>query len=390
MTALAQRRRWVAVRSGAIVGVLAVVAVLFTVVGVSTLANSTIGSAVQAPGPPVRELPFTPTALWGVTDDDGDLRALAIVVGDPSGSGGTIVVLDPMADVSGGQGAPSQTLGEAFAAGGTSGLVGDVEAMVGVALDVADVTGVADVVAVVSSAEFAPATLDDLGAVRTVHRHVWDQVADALGSRVVSDASDRVGRGSADDPASGGSDTTATSVLAAPESLVDLVEPLSAGTVQVVELPVIDDESALAGGSVVYHDPSQTLLIMAHLAPTRVATPFDSATVRVVSAIDDESAARAGMTPAAVVVRMIDVFRYVGVNVASVSTEDAARDDVGDVPEVTEIWVPDTDRHAAVEEAFKQLLGPVTVREGDYRVPGIDMVIVVGQSFVDRLAAGAG
>ena len=399
MTALAARRREITRRGGALAAVLGVVAVVFTLVGVSTLAGSTIGTTVDAGGPPVRELPFTATALWGVSNG-GDLTAAALLVGGPDGTGGTVVVVEPHADVGGGGGAPLRTLRDAFADGGAAQLAGEAEAMLGVALDVVEVTSVDDV-----ADALLPGTVDAdavaaLGAstgvvaadldVATQRVGAWQAVASALQQRESSTASDLTGRGTADDANGDDASTPVDTASRAPSSLADMLEWMSGDAVTVFELPVVRDESPLAGGTVAHHDAVLTLLTMSQLAPARVATPLESATVRVVVPFDDGDAAIAGRTVSRVAADTIAALRYVGVNVVSVVSGASAIDEVGEPSTATQVWLPDSDRHESAASAFGELFGDVEAVEGEYRVPGVDVVIIVGESYLVKLAASGG
>jgi len=399
MTALAARRREITRRGGALAAVLGVVAVVFTLVGVSTLAGSTIGTTVDAGGPPVRELPFTATALWGVSNG-GDLTAAALLVGGPDGTGGTVVVVEPHADVGGRGGAPLRTLRDAFADGGAAQLAGEAEAMLGVALDVVEVMSVDDV-----ADALLPGTVDAdavaaLGAstgvvaadleAATQRVGAWQAVASSLQQREPSTASDRTGRGTADDANGDDASTPVDTASRAPSSLADMLEWMSGDAVTVFELPVVRDESPLAGGTVAHHDAVLTLLTMSQLAPARVATPLESATVRVVVPFDDGDAAIAGRTVSRVAADTIAALRYVGVNVVSVVSGASAIDEVGEPSTATQVWLPDSDRHESAASAFGELFGDVEAVEGEYRVPGVDVVIVVGESYLVKLAASGG
>ena len=399
MTALAARRREITRRGGTLAAVLGIVAVVFTLVGVSTLAGSTIGTTVDAGGPPVRELPFTATALWGVSNG-GDLTAAALLVAGPDGTGGTVVVVEPHADVGGGGGAPLRTLRDAFADGGAAQLAGEAEAMLGVALDVVEVMSVDDVADALLLGTVDPDAVAALGAstgvvaadldAATQRVDAWQVVASVLQQRDPSTVSERTGRGAADD-ANGDEVSTPVDIASrAPSSLADMLDLMSGDAVTVFELPVVRDESPLAGGTVAHHDAVLTLLTMSQLAPARVATPLESATVRVVVPFDDGDAAIAGRTVSRVAADTIAALRYVGVNVVSVVSGASAIDEVGEPSAATQVWLPDSDRHESAASAFGKLFGDVEAVEGEYRVPGVDVVIVVGESYLVKLAASGG
>ena len=104
MTASRSRRRSSTIVA-LVVSVLALVAVgVFGVIGARTLADSTAGQLAdgQKLTTPLQRLPFTPTALIGVVDEDGRLTSVAVGVLEPDGVGGSLIVLAASADASSG------------------------------------------------------------------------------------------------------------------------------------------------------------------------------------------------------------------------------------------------------------------------------------------------
>ena len=93
MTANAERRRRFTV-VGAILGLVGVVAVIaVSILAVSTLRTSQEGRAANVEEREVVSFPETPNAVIGIVDDLDRLTSLAVVTLDPSGVGGSIVVL---------------------------------------------------------------------------------------------------------------------------------------------------------------------------------------------------------------------------------------------------------------------------------------------------------
>ena len=101
-------------------------------------------------------------------------------------------------------------------------------------------------------------------------------------------------------------------------------------------------------------------------------------------------AAAAGRTVSRVAADTIVALRYVGVNVVSVVSGASAIDEVGEPSAATKVWLPDRDRHESAASAFGELFGDVEASEGEYRVPGVDVVIVLGESYLVKLAATGG
>ena len=138
MTASAGRRH----RSTLIATVVAVAATLaavgLAVAGGLAIYNSTEG-AEGASRPPERVFPETPTALLAAVDGTGRLASMAVLVGSPSGAGGSIITVPVNADATSGEGAERLPVDETFQLEGVDSLESEVEVAVNVGLDVTEV-----------------------------------------------------------------------------------------------------------------------------------------------------------------------------------------------------------------------------------------------------------
>lgn len=370
MTALAARRRASTRQAAVAVTVAMALAIGLSVWGAATLASSTIGQEVESGSTPL-VLPFTATGLLGVVDADGGLASAVVIVLDPSGVGGSIVSIAPEADVASGRADSVVTLADGVATGGESLFALDAEAMVGIGFDallLADADRVADLIAPVGPITTSTGDLDGAGAARILAEPgapdaathlaadaaVWSAVAAAVGEGVPALAG-----AIAPGPLSPGQ---------APTGMESLLRRLFAGPVghRVIPVrtlvPARDDIEA-----VVAHDWSEVLVVMAQIAPLRVAAPFAASTVRVV--------APAGVDAA---IEAVDRLGLAGLNVVSVDTT------AGPVPDVTRVLVggPDALEDAA---AFALVVGPVETAVVDRRVEGVDVIIELGESFTADL-----
>ena len=135
MTALASRRRrrtWYALGAGALV--LAAIPVL-GVAGWRAIRDSESALDVTSIAD---SIPVTPTAMLGGVDDDGRLTTLALLALAPDGAGGSVVSVPVGASVTGADGTRHR-LADAYAEGGVEQLQSDLESLMLVTVDVADV-----------------------------------------------------------------------------------------------------------------------------------------------------------------------------------------------------------------------------------------------------------
>lgn len=375
MTALASRRRTSTRQAAVAVAVAVALVVGLSVWGAATLASSTIGRAVE-PGSTVLRLPFTATGVLGVVDDDGHLASAVVIVLDPSGVGGSIVSIAPEADVASGRADSVVTLAEGVATGGESLFALDAESMVGIGIDallLADVDRLADLLSPVGPITVGTDDLDvtaaaeilagpgagDPAAHLEADSAIWAALAAAVGEGVPALA--------------GAIDSAPLAADATPTGMEPLLRRLFAGPVghRMMPLrtlvPASDD-----AGTIVAHDWSEMLVVMAQVAPVRVAAPFAASTVRIV--------APAGVDAA---VEAVDRLGLAGLNVVSV---DAA---AGTVPSVTRILVGGPE---ALDDAgeFAAVFGPVETAIAERRVDGVDVIVELGESFnadLDRAIA---
>ncbi|MGH9271173.1 MAG: hypothetical protein ACRDZ2_07855, partial [Ilumatobacteraceae bacterium] len=173
MTASPQRRR----RSTLVATLIAVGVTLgaagLAVAGGLTLYNSTEGTSTM-PTVPQRVFPPTPTAVLVAVDDDGELASLAVLVGSPGGTGGTIVTVPANTDASGGAGDERLPLDETLRLDGAASLENEVEVALGLGVDSVDVVDEAQLTEL-------------LGPIGPIEVDLADAVTDASG-RVIAPA----------------------------------------------------------------------------------------------------------------------------------------------------------------------------------------------------------
>lgn len=375
MTALAAQRHRATRQAVVAVAVALALVIGLSVWGAVTLASSTIGRQVDE-RPLALRLPFTATGLLGLVDAEGRLASAVVIVLDPSGVGGSLVSIAPEADVASGRADSVVTLADGVATGGESLFVLDAESLTGIGFDavlLTDAERLAELLSPVGPVDFtsgslaafdvaaalaAPADEPDAAAHLAGDAAVWSAVADAVGAGVPTLA-DAVPAGALE------SDS-------APTGMEQLLRRLFAGPVAHRAMPVRSAgspaaEGVVGGDGVVFHDWSEMLVVMAQIAPSRVAAPLAASTVRVVSPGGVDMAIEA-----------VDRLGLAGLNVVSVDTT------VADLPPVTRVLVASVD---AVEAAadFSAVVGTVETDVADPRIEGVDVIIELGETFVADL-----
>ncbi len=415
MTALASRRRrdtWLA--TGLIVGLLTIAGVL-TLVGARTLADSTLGREVVVfDDSPTLRLPHTATAFLGVVGDEGHLTTAAVLVLAPDGTGGSIVSFASIADSASNQALDVYPLDDAWIEGEEDLLRLDVEALTGVGVDLFEVVSADRLVEVMEplgelgelfidldDPVFDPSTdaawpsgeqgfsvervlrllaARNPGAVTDtdlieVRTKVWDSIAEGVGS----------GLQSLDGRFTPGELSASTT----PADLGGFVERLFSDRVShraIAHAPV-DAERNPREVEVVFHDPSEVVMVFAQIAPARVGAPLSGATFRLESvfASDDLVGVVVDGVPvsgADIALLAVDRIRAASGNVLSVSATSS-----GLAPQVTRVLVADDDQIEVAAESFALLFGTVEVSLAEERIDGVDVQVILGLAFLEDLDA---
>lgn len=416
----AHRKRSTIIALVASVAALAAVGV-FGFIGVRTLADSTAGQLAegqQAPTPAQR-LPFTPTALIGVSDGDGRLTSVAVGVLEPDGVGGSLIVLAASADASSGNNTVLVPLDAELELNGPTAFREAAERLTGLSFDVVEVldqrrfvqivSPLGDLPAVMPFALFDSSTgeqweagevvLSSASAARALSARdesiadwylepsraaVWEAVADRVGAGVGSVApvaSDQ------DLPVITTLDEFFDHLFAAPVE----ARPLSFVVIDDERLDEqLSDELANAFGSgdidaIVAHNRSETLMTFGAIAPSRLGAPIDGPTFRVVSSYDDEDLGELNENRSDVLKLSIDRLLFQRTNVVAVA------DLPGDgAPDVTQFRVADPLLVDDVRDVFGGLFGPSEVTAADVIIDGIDIEVELGLSLIDELVVETG
>ena len=396
MTTLKQRRRrqtWVAFGAGVLVLTMLPVSV---VVAWRAIRDSKAAQEVVAL--PSRELPTTPTAILAVTDEQNFLTSLNIVALTPEGAGGTVMIL-PVGLMKPGQpaGQPKR-LADVYGSDGVDALRSAVESVTNSQIDLIAVNGV-DVTAelIARAGTTSPTYVTDVTDTETDATRIVAtaganqltpiQAAQVLASRDVAQMES----------------ARMSNVKATWDAIV---ASIGAGVIGAVPAPVIPDVgaqtptdmptfmSALFSGPIkvwqfgyeritdaeqnpqdidVYgFNAGELVMVMASVAPSAMVAVFPTLSVQIDSPYAD------------ITVTQDATFRmlYMGTNVILV------RQVTSTPPPVTIIKYSD-EMDRAMAEPLTTMFGEIVFEKATERVEGIDVQVILGDSFVDFLATGA-
>ena len=392
MTASTRRRR-----RATVVGACVAIGATLAAAGLAVAGGLTIYNSTDATDTlesiPERVFPQTPTGLVAAVDEAGALASMAVLVGAPSGSGGSIVSVPVSADASAG-GDTRLPLDQVLQAGGAEELDREAEIALGLAIDSTEVM----------TADRLAALLEPLGPLEV---ELPAAVTNASGEVIVDQGVQTLDAGqaaavlTARDPARTGADRYAATqaVWAAIAKAVGdgansatdgsgvidpVLGPLLSGPVRHRGLGYTAPEAAEnpTGVDVVELDRIESALVFGQVAPGRVSAPNRGLTFRIESPFDEVAVGEGGST-AQVAYDAIAQVLFVGGNVLSVSTN------AGPVPAVTQVEVSDEGLLGEVE-GLDGLLGEIEVGLAEERIAGIDAVIRLGTSFLDYRAAADG
>ena len=122
-------------------------------------------------------------------------------------------------------------------------------------------------------------------------------------------------------------------------------------------------------------------MVFGQIAPGKMSAPNPALTFRIESPFED-AALGDGRSRTQVAYDAASSILFAGGNVLSVSTA------AGETPEVTQVFVSD-DSLVGEVEGIDGLLGPVEIGVAEERIAGVDAVIRLGSSFLDRPGAEA-
>jgi hypothetical protein len=397
--------------------------------GVRAVLDSTGGRDARGDNLPIQTFPSTPAAAWFVTDDDGGLAAVAVLVLDPSRQGGSLVDLPVNADI-GFVPEARRGLHEVFADEGIEGAMLGVEALTAVSLEFgfeSDAEGVAallgplgtlnvDLAVEVDVPGWSAPLADgvaalDPGTVAAVvtepaatsaggfdgHRAnvnaIWTAAAEANGSGsrpAVPDPAlptnqaeflDRFFAGRVgtrpilaeplddDDEASSSSSTTLPDDGSASTDVVASTSSTTAPDGGAPSTTDPDDAAGSTGDPLVMLDRADAVFVFASIAPGSMSGPAAGLLFRLEAPPGYDAEVK----------RTVEVLLYFGGNVVSIDSTIAPRPD-------TVFIVPDeVNRDEA--EATNGIFGDFSFVEPQVRIDGVDLTVVLGTEYLEGVDA---
>ncbi|MDP4936481.1 MAG: hypothetical protein NWQ68_03665 [Ilumatobacteraceae bacterium] len=396
MSALKQRRRrqtWAAFGAGILVLTLLPVSV---VVAWRAIRDSKAAEEVVAL--PSRELPTIPTAILAVTDEQNFLTSLNIIALTPEGAGGTVMILPVGLLVPGQPVGQPKRIADVYGSDGVDALRSAVESVTNSQIDLISVNGVdvtaeliarvgtttptyaADVtdtetdetrvVATAGINEFSPIQAAQVLAARDVAqvestripnvKATWDAIAASIGAGIIGAI-----------PAAVVPDVGAQT----PVDMPTFMSALFAGPIKLWQFAserVNDAERNPQDIDVYGFNAGELVMVMASVAPSAMVAVFPTLSVQIDSPYAD------------IAVTQDATFRmlYMGTNVILVRQVTSTP-----LPVTVIKYSDEMDR--AIAEPLTTMFGEIVFEKATERVEGIDVQVILGDSFVNFLATGA-
>lgn len=392
---LQQRRRQTMLNFGAGLIVLALLPITGVVAWRAIRDSNAAQGVISLPS---RAVPLTPTAIFAVTDEENFLTSLTVMALTPQGAGGTVMVIPVGALVGGRPVGKPQRLADVYGSDGVEALQNAVEAMTNSQIDQITVNGVdgtaellarvgtvnatfssdvmdteseiSDVIAEKGSVDLTPMEMAAVLAARDISgdeagrypsiKATWEGISLAVGS----------GRPGAV-PAVVIPDVGAQS----PADMPAFISALFAGPINIWQIDterIIDAERNPKDIDVYRYNAGEVVMVMASVAPSAMVAVLPTLTVQVDSPFDDST------------VTQDSVFRilYMGTNVVLVRV-------VASVPPPVTVIKYSDEMDRAIAEPLTTMLGEVVFEKATERVDGVDIQIVLGDSFVTFMSDGA-
>lgn len=348
---------------------------------------------------PTVSIPTTPTAILATRDDQNFLTSLSILAISPSGAGGTVISMPVGLALNGQPEGEPRRLADVYGSDGVDALKEAVEGLTNTQIDLIAVEserGTGDLLARAGTIEatFATDVLDtEEGDVRVVGESGLNSFTPLQAAAVLTarrDGDDEAARlpqvkslwdGVMTAVGAGKIGTVPALVVPdvgaqVPADMASFMSALFAGPMRVWQIAYqrMDDPAANPDDVDVYgYDLGEIVMVLASVAPSAMVAIFPTLSLQVDSPYAESETVRQA------------VFRllYMGANVMLV------RSTSGEAPAVTTIRYSD-EMDRGIAEPLTILLGDVQWERATDRVAGIDLQIVLGQSFVDFLTETAG
>ena len=418
MTADAVRRRRFTIVGSVLAATSLVVLIAVSVVAVSTLRSSGEGRAPVTETRQVVSFPQTPNAVVAVVDDLDRLSSLAVLTLDPSGTGGSIVVVPVNVDQTNGAGPERVPVSQQPYTPGdpaqAAELVTKLEPLLTLTIERSRVVGPGELatllepfgsVAVDLPADVIDSDTPGSGVVARAGESTLD-VAQLVAAFTAIDATGvsydhqpidaALWSGLAAAAPTGGAESAGGAVSApapAPATFDDLWQRLFAGEVAVRSLDIntfaAREEDNSTDADFVLADRPDALLVFGAISPGLVSQPNESLSVRLMVGFDENDVAALGNTADGVPVtktsmtrRFIGELLFSKANVVGVDLTPTP----GAVPPVTRLYVADEAIADQVRALSERFFGDAEIIVADQTTDGVDVVAVLGADFLVQRA----
>lgn len=366
------------------------------VIGAADLLNDSGGNSVDKNA--TIGIPLTPVELLAVTNSRNEVASLAVLAVDPSMRGGTIVSIPVGARADVREGEAPRRLADSYVSGGISALKTDVENLLNVSLEVAEVVNGADLATFLapigSQPVLLPQAIVDTAADGTVSTVIGAGSSTVTGQQVAASlAATQTGTAestrlpqvkalwsavaragvatSSDTPPTS---TEAMTTLPEPRTTAEFFSALLAGEIDVWQFGatlLVDAQRNPTNADMYELDGGEVLTVMASVAPSAMRPTNTNISVMIDIPFDNTTYAKEAATRLA----------FMGANVVLIRH-------VPDVPvEETVVYFNDTMERVEAE-TFTNLLGPLTYKESQEIIDGVNLRIVLGNDFVGFLGSG--
>jgi|GEM_PF-801625 len=347
---------------------------------------------------PLRTIPVTPTALFAVLDNEDRLSALSILAVDVDGAGGGVMVIPVNVAVPGTPEGEPKPLSQVFADEGADGLHQAVQNMTNSQIDLVSVTSVDDTGALIARAgtvevnfldnvtdseqevtsliaEKGPNSFSPIEAAEVLSaldlkiedqrrtpaiRAIWDGIATAVGTGKLG----------------------ATPAVSSPEvgvqvpvDMMTFMSAMFSGPITVWQLtvtPMDDYESNPEGLDVYEYDAGEAVMVMASMAPSAMVAVFPTLNVHVDSPYAD-----------------VELSRQASLRLLYMATNVMLMRQVTDPPPLVTIIRYSDEMDKTIAESLSLMLGELVFERAAEGVEGIDIQIILGESFVEFTKSGA-
>ena len=179
----------------------------------------------------------------------------------------------------------------------------------------------------------------------------------------------------------------------APESFDELWERLFAGDVAVRDLAIDDFATPFAENETdadfVIASRPDALLVFGSISPGLVSTPNESVSMMLVVGFTEDDVAALGETAdgtpiskASMTRRFIGELIFKQANIVAVDLTETP----GAIPETTQLFVSSEEIEAEVRATSERFFGDAEVIVSERLIDGVDVVVVLGQNFLDQRA----